>query len=220
MIIKADSKSFFVFDLDDTLYSEIDFLESAYKYITLRINPANCEAIFQEMLKIHNSGGNAFKYLIEKYPEKNLSVENLLLLYRNHPPDISLREGVTNMLNNIRISGGKIGIITDGRSITQRNKIEALGIGQLIDRVIISEEFGYEKPSKIPFESFMVDNPENLFFYFGDNLDKDFLAPKQLGWTCIGIFDERNIHKKNISEFSNEHLPHIFVSKFSEIDIV
>jgi len=220
MIIKADSRSYFVFDLDDTLYSEIDFLKSAYRFIASSLNPSESEILYHEMLKIYLSGGNAFKYVIEKYPGRQLSIENLLNLYRNHFPEISLRDGVFNLLTNIKKGNGKIGIITDGRSVTQRNKIVALGIANFIDTLVISEEIGYEKPSINLFESFMGEKSRIHYFYFGDNLSKDFISPKKLGWTCIGIVDEKNIHKKNISEFSNEYLPHIFVKNFSEIDII
>jgi putative hydrolase of the HAD superfamily len=220
MIIKADSRSWFVFDLDDTLYSEIDFLKSAYRSIAFSINPLEREILYQEMLKIYNSGGNPFAYVIENYSEKNLSIENLLNLYRNHIPEISPREGVFEMLTNIKKGNSKIGIISDGRSITQRNKINALGIESFIDKLIISEEFGFEKPSINLFESFMTDKSCKHFFYFGDNINKDFISPKKLGWTCICVVDENNIHKKNITEFSNEYLPHIFVKVFSEIDII
>jgi putative hydrolase of the HAD superfamily len=220
MTIKADSRSYFVFDLDDTLYSEIDFLKSAYRFIAFSLDPSESDILYQKMLKIYLSGSNAFKYVIEKYPEKQLSIENLLNLYRNHFPEISLRDGAFNLLTKIKKGNGKIGIITDGRSITQRNKIVALGIGNFIDKLIISEEFGHEKPAMKLFESFMVEKSRIHYFYFGDNLDKDFISSKKLGWTCIGIIDEKNIHKKYISELSNEYLPHIFVKKFSEIEII
>jgi putative hydrolase of the HAD superfamily len=220
MTITADSKSYFVFDLDDTLYSEIDFLKSAYRFIAFIINPLKSEILYQEMLKIYISGGNPFKYVLEKNPEKNLSIENLLNLYRTHIPEISLRTGVYNLLTNIKKGKSKIGILSDGRSKTQRNKIKALGIESFIDKLIISEEFGFEKPSIDLFESFMTDKSCEHFFYFGDNINKDFISPKKLGWTCICIVDENNIHKKDITEFSNDYLPHIFVKVFSEIDIV
>ena len=38
------------------------------------------------------------------------------------------------------------GLITDGRSVTQRNKLKSLGLLNYFKEVIISEEFGSEKP--------------------------------------------------------------------------
>ena len=93
MIIKADYNSYFVFDLDDTLYPEIDYLKSAYYEICNDLVPRKTLNLYNEMLDIHFSGGNAFNFLLEKFPAKKLSLEKLLYLYRNHYPKISLREG-------------------------------------------------------------------------------------------------------------------------------
>jgi putative hydrolase of the HAD superfamily len=220
MIIKADYNSYFVFDLDDTLYPEIDYLKSAYYEICNDLVPRKTLNLYNEMLDIHFSGGNAFNFLLEKFPAKKLSLEKLLYLYRNHNPKISLREGALEMLKEIKKKNGKTGIITDGRSITQRNKIQALGLENIIDKLLISGEFGFEKPASVLYESFMDKEVERQYYYLGDNLVKDFVAPKKLGWYCIGILDDKNIRKQNISEFSDEFLPHIFINKFTEIGII
>jgi putative hydrolase of the HAD superfamily len=220
MIIKADSHSYFVFDLDDTLYLEKDYLKSAYYAICTNIVPQNAQNLFDEMLSIHFSGGNAFEFLIEKYPTLNLSLEKLLYLYRNHYPKIALREGVLDMLLEIKSRGSKIGIITDGREITQTNKINALGLDKLVDKLVISEKFGASKPVSALYESFMQPDHNKHFFYFGDNIQKDFISPKKLGWTCIGILDPENIHKLNVTDISNEYMPHVFIDNFAEIGII
>jgi putative hydrolase of the HAD superfamily len=220
MTIKVDHNSCFVFDLDDTLYPEIDYLKSAYHAISQEISPEHGEMLFLEMLKIHSSGGNAFKYVLEKFPDQNLTVEKLLYLYRNHKPVISLREGVLKMLLEIRKKNGTTGIITDGRGITQRNKIKALGIENYVDKLVISEEFGYEKPSPELFKPFIEKDIEKQYYYFGDNIFKDFITPKKLSWFCIGVLDENNIHHQNLSEFLNEFLPHIFINSFTEVEII
>ena len=220
MIIKADSGTFFVFDLDDTLYYEIDFLLSAYNKIAAIIEPESFVPLREKMFQIFKSGGNAFEYVIENFPEKKISTENLLHLYRNNYPDISLKEGVLDMLIKIRARNGKIGIITNGRSITQRNKLKALGLEQFMDEIVISEEIGYEKPDETVFNYFIKKYPEKQFYYFGDNPEKDFIAPKKLNWCCIGIIDVNNLRKFNYSEFSPWYLPHIFINKFTKIEII
>jgi len=220
MIIKVDSSTYFVFDLDDTLYNEIDYLKSAYYAISCEMSPDQCDILYNEMIKIYLSGGNSFQFLMEKYPAKNLSIEKLLNLYRNHFPEISLRDGVLDLLDKIKKRKAGIGIITDGRSITQRNKIKALGIEHLVDKLVISEEFGFEKPTPALFESFLEKNIGKQFYFFGDNVNKDFITPKKLAWCCIGIMDKKNIRYKNSLTTSIEHLPHIFVNNFSEIKII
>jgi putative hydrolase of the HAD superfamily len=220
MIIKADSESYFVFDLDDTLYRERDFLKSAYYAICNEIFPENALNLYNEMVAIHISGGNAFSFLIEKYPAKKISLEKLLYLYRNHFPNISLREGVLEMIQAFKSRDSKFGIITDGRVVTQRNKVEALGISQLVDKLLISEEFGASKPAAELYESFMESDKQKQFYYIGDNILKDFVTPKKLGWFCIGILDSENVHGQKLSEVSNEYLPHVFIKSFTEIGII
>jgi len=220
MIIKADHNSYFVFDLDDTLYYEINFLKSAYSAIAAEISPHLSNELFEKMLEIYWSGRNTFRYLIEKFPERNMTVEKLLYLYRHHFPEISLKEGALDILSRIKESNGLTGIITDGRSITQRNKIKALGIEQYIDKLVISEEFGAEKPTSSLYESIMENEIMQQYYYIGDNLSKDFISPKKLGWCCIGILDEKNIRKQNLSDYSIEFLPHLFINNFAEIEII
>jgi putative hydrolase of the HAD superfamily len=141
-------------------------------------------------------------------------------MYRNHIPEISLKEGVFEMLTKIKTKNSQIGLITNGRYKTQRNKIEALKLGQIINDTIISEQFGYEKPNEEVFRYFQRKNQKFNFFYFGDNLKIDFISPKRLGWYCIGIVDENAIHKFNIDDFSKEYLPHAFIKKYTEIEII
>lgn len=220
MILKADSNSFFIFDLDDTLYFEIDFLKSAFKSISLELEADDHSRLLQKMLEIYHSGGNTFDFLVENYSRRNITIENLLSLYRNHFPEISLRGGVMEMFIKIKNNNGRIGIISDGRSISQRNKIKALGIERYIDKILISEEFGYEKPESSVFESFMSKTKKEKFYYFGDNIRKDFIAPKKLFWCCIGVFGEKNLSKFKLSDFSEEYLPHFYINDFTEIEIV
>ena len=220
MIIKADHNSYFVFDLDDTLYSEIDYLHSAYRAISEEISTDQSDILYQQMMNIHMASGNTFKYLVEKFPDKNLTIEKLLYLYRNHNPLISLREGIWNMLNEIKKRNAKIGIITDGRGLTQRNKIKALGISDYIDKLVISEEVGFSKPSPELFNLFSDKDTIRQFYYFADNPAKDFITPKKLSWFCIGVSDKTNIHPQKLYDFSNEYLPHVFIRTFTEIEII
>jgi putative hydrolase of the HAD superfamily len=220
MIIKADSRTFFLFDLDDTLYNEIDFLISGYKRIAAETDPASADDLFRMMLDTYRSGNNTFKAVIEKYPGKNLTIEKLLHLYRNHIPDIVLRDGVLDMFGNIKKRQGRIGLITNGRSITQRNKINALGISLFIDEIMISEESGFEKPDVRIYDYFGQKYPGFRFLMFGDNVRIDFVTPRKLNWYCIGIKDIRNIHAGDQNNTGPDFLPHEFINSFGDIKII
>ncbi|MGM9786689.1 MAG: HAD family hydrolase, partial [Candidatus Cryptobacteroides sp.] len=107
------------------------------------------------------------------------------------------------------------------RSIQQRNKIEALGLNRWIenDDIIISEEFGSEKPALANYEYYMKRYPECCdFTYIGDNPNKDFVVPNILGWETICLIDDgRNIHKQGISAIGAEAMPNRVVMNLTEI---
>jgi putative hydrolase of the HAD superfamily len=220
MIIKADNGTYFVFDLDDTLYFEVDYLKSAFKSIASRIESGSYIQLYDEIFSIYKSGGDAFEYIIKNFPGQNYTKEYLLNLYRSHFPQIDLKEGVLEMLVKIKAKNGKIGIITNGRSITQRNKLKALGLEPFPDITIISEEIGFEKPNEMVYKDFLKKKSISQFYYFGDNLTNDFISPRKLGWCCIGIVNKNNITKIGITDVSQEYLPHLFIKEFSEIEII
>ena len=199
------------FDLDDTLYKEIDFLKSAYKEIAIRLSKETAvhyEIILANMLLYYKSGLNAFSEIINTYNITTYGVDDFISIYRNHKPQISLNKPVENMLFRLKQMVFKVGVITDGRSVQQRNKIEALGLSDYFDDIIISEEFGSEKPNVANYTYFENQYGDAMdYIYVGDNTQKDFLAPNALGWHTICLLDDgHNIHKQSF-ELEKSKLP-------------
>jgi putative hydrolase of the HAD superfamily len=196
-----------VFDLDDTLYKEQDYLLSAYREIAERIGDrvtrkqgVQEDRIFDQMLRWRQEGENVFQCLIDTYG-LDMTVDDQLAVYRSHVPAIRLDEETKHLLDYLhRIA--VIGLITDGRSLTQRHKIEALGLSAYMDEenILISEETGHEKPSEVPYRHFMTHYPACTYYYVGDNPAKDFSASDRLGWTSICLLDDgRNIHPQELA---------------------
>src|SRR5690606_18974683 len=130
MVIRLKPSSFFLFDLDDTLYHEIYYLRSAYHAIAQHLDKRFVKNIAGRMLERYYEGKNVFEWLISEFGAMNpdLSVDKLIKIYREHKPDIQLRPDAQTFLKKLAGRNVQIGLITDGRSITQRNKIEALGL--------------------------------------------------------------------------------------------
>ena len=85
--------------------------------------------------------------------------------------------GTCEMLDVLR-QECNLGIITDGYSIPQRNKFCALQLDRFIkeDDLIISEEFGTEKPSKKNYLFFQHKYVNADFVYVGDfDLPEEYL---------------------------------------------
>lgn len=205
------------FDLDDTLCKEIDCLKSAFREIA-EYSAEHCHGCsvpvavlahkaYDVMIAAYQEGQNAFDVL-NSFLGLDLPIADYLYIYRNHKPKIALCEDVDRTLDALKAEGVRIGLITDGRSVQQRNKIKALGLGRWIENadIVVSEEFGSEKPALANYEYFMKRYPEcHDFTYVGDNPRKDFIAPNSLGWMTICLKDDgRNIHRQEFSTLKEE----------------
>lgn len=182
-----------VFDLDDTLYSEKEYVKSGYQAISDAYPGVECLA--EKLWKVFEQGGKAID---EVFAAEDILEEksNALSIYRNHFPTVHLYNGVEEMLVRLKNKGKKLGIITDGRPEGQRAKIEALGIESLVDDIIVTDELGgtrFRKPNETAFRK-MRDKwqlPFETMIYIGDNPNKDFIAPENLKMQYI-YFANRN----------------------------
>ncbi len=220
MKLLLPKETIFVFDLDDTLFYEIDYLKSAYQEIAETLKPQNSFELYDIMLQKYNLGENVFEFLLNEYREIVVDIEDLLNLYRNHIPNITLKEEVKDLLNELIKNKIKIGLITDGRSITQRNKLKSLEIENYFNDIIISEEFGTSKPNELNYKYFMDKYPNNKYIYLGDNPKKDFVTANKLDWLTICLLDEgKNIHKQKF-DIEKEYLPILTITSFKELEII
>lgn len=172
-----------IFDLDDTLYSEKQYIRSGYKKIAEYFNIPDME---EEMWNCFENGGKAIDEVLKAHGLISKK-EQALYIYRFQEPKISLYSGVGELLIRIK-KKKKIGIITDGRPEGQRAKLKALNIN--VDKVIITDELGgaeYRKPNPKAFEIMQKElNTEfERMVYIGDNIKKDFIAPQKLGMKYI-----------------------------------
>lgn len=221
------------FDLDDTLYKEIDYLKSAYKEIASYAVSISCNhneycheiKAYKAMLEAYYRGGNAFEALNDILGLE-LSVSDLLRIYREHIPGISLDDDVRYTLDRLKSEGILLGIVTDGREQTQWNKIRALGLTEWIDEdcIIINSSIDCFKPDRSGYDRMeaaarsMLGDGQWTFIYVGDNLQKDFICPRQKGWFTICLKDDgRNIHSQDFSITPREALPDKVVDSLLDI---
>ena len=208
-----------IFDLDDLLYNEFDFVRSGFWAVARTYSEREPKVLFRLMMSHYFLGNAVFDWLCNDYLKGNSenSINSVLSVYRNHKPNISLSEEVVKVLSQLKDNGNKMGLITDGRSITQRNKIDALKLSKWINDFTISEELGYEKPSEKPYLYFMEKFDCKRFVYLADNYNKDFISPNQLGWRTIALKDNGlNIHtiKENLDL---AYYPSETINNFSEL---
>lgn len=186
-----------LFDLDNTLYPEIEFVESGFgtvaHYLSSRYHFSE-DSLFTQMLDIMQRDGrgkvfDSLLYNLGLYTEEKVKL--LVYLYRSHRPTIHLFEDVLPTLEHLRNCSMRLGIVTDGVASVQRNKIAALGLENLFDAIVCTDELGGEcwKPSTIPYkvalELLQVTPLEAI--YVGNDPSKDFLGPNSIGMLTIQV---------------------------------
>ena len=188
-----------VFDLDDTLYSEKEYVRSGYRAVAEYLG--NSEYAVR-LWNYFNVKKPAIDELLKEIGREDEKAE-CLKIYRAHKPELHLYNGVVEMIQEIRNRGIKTGIITDGRPEGQRNKINALDLRNLVDDIIITDELGgvqFRKPCDIAFRIMMTKwrlHPADIV-YVGDNPAKDFQAPRQLGIRGVQLMNPDGLYGSDV----------------------
>jgi putative hydrolase of the HAD superfamily len=186
-----------VFDLDDTLYEEMQFVRSGFRAVSRYIS-GNCtvdeDAVYQVLLEVlANQGcGEVFDVALKKLGlYKKSSIPEMVNVYRSHEPAIAPYPDVKPALTMLRDNGCKLGLITDGNVDVQKNKLRMLKIGQFFGCAVFSDQYGVEKRKphifsyKKVLEELQAIPHESA--YIGDNPLKDFSGARKLGMYTVRI---------------------------------
>jgi putative hydrolase of the HAD superfamily len=193
------------FDLDDTLYPEIEFVKSGFKAVASEVNK-RCRlnndfyTILWDLFQNGERRQTFNKALhIAGCCEDARLVEELIQIYRNHKPAIRLYPDADEILHLLK-GKVKIGLISDGHMITQKNKVEALNINHFFNLCIFTDEAGKEawKPSPWGYQAMMdyFSLSGKDCAYVGDNGSKDFIGATLLGWETFKIKRAEGIYRE------------------------
>ncbi len=184
-----------VFDLDDTLFPEREFVRSGFAAVGAWVQAERGIAGFGAAAWRRFEAGERKRAFDEALAELGVAsepglVEKLVGIYRDHRPQIALFPEAAEVLGALR-GRYRLGLLTDGYAVAQRRKIAALGIDPLFDKIVVTDELGREcwKPSRVPFQ-IVIDAlgcTGGECVYVGDNPKKDFVAPNELGWLTVHI---------------------------------
>lgn len=195
-----------IFDLDDTLISERDYIKSGYRAVAKAIKEKYNldlpkEEIYNKLNELFlESNKRVFNRILDlfKIDYTNDEIAQLVKIYRGHIPHVKYYEDVLSIISKLREMNIKLGIITDGYIETQKAKLDVIKAEEVFDKIIMTEEFGreYWKPHPKAFQMmkahFDVEYEEMI--YVGDNPNKDFHIKKELPINTVRIIRENGIY--------------------------
>lgn len=185
-----------IFDLDDTLYPEAQFVNSGLNAVALFGEeifgwPAKESLLFMT----HTLKNEGRDFIFNKWLSHHNSLTKTLLkkcvsVYRTHVPNISLDSDIKNLIRKYS-EQYPIYLVTDGNKVVQYNKVCSLDILPFFKGLYITHRFGIKnaKPSLHCFDLIRKreDSDWRSLIYIGDNPLKDFVNLNLMGSLTIRV---------------------------------
>ena len=208
-----------IFDLDNVLYNERDYIHAAYREIAAFISERyrlQKEQIYQKLLIDLQTKTSLYPHLFDDLLADlglNKSVlPNILNIYANTNVDLKLFEGAKHLLKTLKKQKIRLGLVTNGNVETQKNKVRLLGIEKYFDAVVYARDLGKEKPNpavyRVTLETLRSKPEETICI--GDNPYTDFLGAKKLGIRTVrylnGEFKEVKLSREYEADLAVRNL--------------
>ncbi len=210
----------YIFDLDDTLYDERQYVESGIRAVA-RMGEAHWklpqDASYETLIALldKNGRGRIFNdWLAAFHLDTKCNIKQCLTTYRLHEPDIQMPQAHHELLASLP---KPLYLVTDGNKVVQAKKVQALNISHYFKRVFITHRFGVQhaKPSTYCFEK--IKQAEGCewedMVYIGDNPAKDFVNLKSLGMQTVRVLT--GVHSKAVATANFD--AHLKISKLVQI---
>nr|WP_321496415.1 HAD family hydrolase [uncultured Methanolobus sp.] len=203
-----------IFDLDNTLYNEYDYVISGFKAVASFLDKEEsidyCAA-YSLLLEsfVLNGRGNNFDYLCQKLNIDSDITNKLVDVYRKHCPEIILREDIITFLIDLA-KKYTLCLLTNGWVVPQKRKVAALKINEYFDSIIYSQQDGldFAKPHPKYFEHILelydIEPEEALMI--GDDPIADIQGAQNVGMPCFQVTNKLDDEeKKYISQLLQEY---------------
>ncbi|SFS00283.1 putative hydrolase of the HAD superfamily [Agrococcus baldri] len=193
-----------IFDLDDTLMPELDYVRSGYAHVSRLLSDrlsVPAPRIEQDLWTIFRSPdrSRAYNRLLELYGVSDPAlVRDCIRSYRAHLPEVSLSDADSKLLDWC-LSWGPVGVVTDGPRVMQAAKAQALGLTERGIQVVLSDDLGGRVGWK-PSPAGMLEACRRMEIcpdravYVGDNPAKDFIAAHAAGMHAIRFRTRGQLH--------------------------
>lgn len=217
-----------VFDLDDTLYPEEAYVHSGFRAVAawgaehLDI-PATQGYIELERLFREGVRGDTFdRWLAGHGLCSDGVVGELIRTYRGHAPAIAPFPEAPPLLERLGREH-RLGLLSDGWAEVQNAKLDALGLRERFDAVVITDELGREawKPSPRGFEVVL----ERLggvaagrTVYVSDNPAKDFLGARRAGLRSVRVRRPEGVYAA-LEPQTEEHAADADIERLEDLEL-
>lgn len=185
-----------VFDLDGTLLNRQlslkNFIIGQYQRFFNDFQPVSLPDYSRRFITLDNDGyvskDVVYQQLLQEFEITTVTwhqlLDDYLVSFRHHClayPD------TTVMLNTLKKQGYLIGLISNGPSDFQRTTLDALGIADSFDFILISEDIGIKKPDPFIFNYFLEKCAldAHATVYIGDHPVNDVFGAQQVGMNVI-----------------------------------
>lgn len=205
-------KKIIVFDMDDTLYNEYDFVKSGFRAVSNfleREYQLNSDETFNWMWQrlLLEGRGAIFDDLLKEYNIYNKHLtKKCIWVYRSHLPNIVLPNETINVLEQLKEF--PLYLVTDGHKIVQNNKVQALNLNKYMKKCFITHRYGIKNSKPSPYCFQLIEKKEKVepkdIVYIGDNPTKDFVGIKPFGFRTIRIMTGQHKNKQLSSEYEAE----------------
>jgi len=129
-LINITSYRAVVFDLDNTVYNEIEYLTKVFEYISLKLKIEEVSSfLLDEFSK--NGRNNLYQKLVKNFHLKNFTIHDFLNCYRNCPVEeneIKINPSIYGIIEELYRNKRMIFILTNGNIIQQKNKIKSIDL--------------------------------------------------------------------------------------------
>jgi putative hydrolase of the HAD superfamily len=183
-----------IFDLDDTLYPRVRFLQSGFaavaRYLS-RTHALDAPAVYRALWRAYGTArGHEFQALSAEYGLSAATVPALVEVLRAHVPTLWPSHGAVETLTRLRAHGWRLAILTNGPPAVQAAKVRALGLAPLVDDVVYAEAVTPGgKPGSAAFEEALwrLQVPAARAVCVGDDPVRDVLGARRTGLHTIRI---------------------------------
>ena len=216
-----------LFDIDDTLFDSTTLSKMA------RMNAIKAMIECGLPIRSVQKGHSLLMKIVEKYgsnydkhfdrlletlgccKDPKIIVAGIVAYHDTKLAYIKPNSDVIPTLIALRDKGCKLGIVSNGRSVKQWEKLIRLGLHHFFDVVIVSEDVGSEKPQskifRVATEKLEVKPKETI--YAGDDPETDVLGANNAGLISVGLIKQ----KRKWSTLNKDKQPKFTIKTVSEL---